>query len=610
MKRARLLSVMFVGRCAQSFLLPTPQSFSVLPKASLLHEGSRHRDVSVSVSKNLVFCNRELTLDRTEAIGFDMDYTLAQYKPEFDLLAYDGSASKLAAMGYPREIISMSYQPDRFSRGLVLDIKLGNILKMDRYKYVRVAQHGSRRLGPGERRAVYRDSVETQPTYTGREYINVDTQFQIVDAQLFEQLVDLKDEYAVKRADPAWVGAASEAELAAADFIARKSYEQLFVDLRKCVDLCHRDGVIKDRVAEDPARYIVEDPNLFPMLEQFRLAGKKVFLLTNSYYDYTDTVMTFLLASHIAATEGRSHSEATREGYAWAKRFDVVIVGSCKPAFMQDRYLSLFRVVPQMTDEECGLAAAENVAEAGGPGSCGRDYTLRNTDGLGGLTPSEYLRAGHVFQGGNWLHLQQLLGLSRGDKLLYVGDHTYSDVLRSKRTLGWRTCLVVPELEAEMASHAAEVTARKKRELEQLRLKQEAADDKVDSLALQVYRAEMRSDAKSGAGSESGDEAADEAREALAEALVDGLEHQALVKAEVRSATEGWHACFPGKWGQIFKAGLMDSRFAKQVSDYACVYVSRASDLGTVSPTRGFRAQTDLMPHEHREPNPDHLGPI
>ena len=71
----------------------------------------------------------------------------------------------------------------------------------------------------------------------------------------------------------------------------------------------------------------MEDPNLFPMLEQFRLAGKKVFLLTNSYYDYTDTVMTFLLASHIAATEGRSHSEATREGYAWAKRFDVVSAG-------------------------------------------------------------------------------------------------------------------------------------------------------------------------------------------------------------------------------------------------------------------------------------------
>lgn len=35
-------------------------------------------------------------------------------------------------------------------------------------------------------------------------------------------------------------------------------------------------------------------------------------------------------------------------------------------------------------------------------------------------------------------------------KLLYVGDHMFADILRSKRTLGWRTCLIVPELENEM----------------------------------------------------------------------------------------------------------------------------------------------------------------
>lgn len=33
-----------------------------------------------------------------------------------------------------------------------------------------------------------------------------------------------------------------------------QSYEKLFRDVRECVDLCHRDGVIKDRVEEDPAR--------------------------------------------------------------------------------------------------------------------------------------------------------------------------------------------------------------------------------------------------------------------------------------------------------------------------------------------------------------------
>jgi 5'-nucleotidase len=38
-----------------------------------------------------------------------------------------------------------------------------------------------------------------------------------------------------------------------------------------------------------------------------------------------------------------------------------------------------------------------------------------------------------------------------GEEILYVGDHLYSDVLRSKRTLGWRTTLIVPELTNEMA---------------------------------------------------------------------------------------------------------------------------------------------------------------
>ena len=43
-----------------------------------------------------------------------------------------------------------------------------------------------------------------------------------------------------------------------------------------------------------------------------------------------------------------------------------------------------------------------------------------------------------------------MLRLSSGDQLLYVGDHMFSDILRSKRTLGWRTCLIVPELEHEI----------------------------------------------------------------------------------------------------------------------------------------------------------------
>lgn len=38
-------------------------------------------------------------------------------------------------------------------------------------------------------------------------------------------------------------------------------------------------------------------------------------------------------------------------------------------------------------------------------------------------------------------------------QVLYVGDHMFADIVRSKRTLGWRTCLIVPELEGEMLAH-------------------------------------------------------------------------------------------------------------------------------------------------------------
>lgn len=63
---------------------------------------------------------------------------------------------------------------------------------------------------------------------------------------------------------------------------------------------------------------------------------------------------------------------------------------------------------------------------------------------------SAFLSRGHIFQGGNADDLQRLLNLPGGDKVLYVGDHMYADILRSKRTLGWRTCLVVHELTGEI----------------------------------------------------------------------------------------------------------------------------------------------------------------
>lgn len=59
----------------------------------------------IEISKQ-IFCNRSLNMRNIIAVGFDMDYTLAQYKSEtFESLAYDGTIRKLVYdLGYPSEV--------------------------------------------------------------------------------------------------------------------------------------------------------------------------------------------------------------------------------------------------------------------------------------------------------------------------------------------------------------------------------------------------------------------------------------------------------------------------------------------------------------------------
>ena len=88
---------------------------------------------------NRIFCNRSLNMQHIDAVGFDMDYTLAMYKPEtFEVLAYTLTCEKLVNVyGYPTEVLRYEYDHEYMVRGLVVDKKRGNILKMDRHKYVK-----------------------------------------------------------------------------------------------------------------------------------------------------------------------------------------------------------------------------------------------------------------------------------------------------------------------------------------------------------------------------------------------------------------------------------------------------------------------------------------
>ena len=486
-----------------------------LQEADLGTAGTSEVELS-SLSTSDVFCNRELNLRQIDAVGFDMDFTLAQYETAFDLLAFDGAKEKLVEMGYPEEVLSFPYDPTEFTRGLIIDKAAGNFLKIDRHKYVRVASHGSRVLSSAERKRIYRPSFEGSLEFKGSNFVKMDTLFHVVDANLFAQLVDLKDR------DPTAI---------------EKPYEQIYKDVRACVDLCHRDGTIKAEVGRNPFPYIKRDEKLIGMLKAFRKAGKKVFLLTNSFWEYTDVVMNHLWGN-----------EPDSQDLEWTSLFDVIISGASKPHFLTDPHLSLFRVNP-------------------------KDGTLENTDGVGD-DPQAFLAQGKIFQGGNYQDLHKMLEISTGEGLLYVGDHMFSDVLRTKRSLGWRTCLIIPELDDEIAG-INEMRGLAD-DIRDLRHEQYAADLRVDKIVT-----DMGLDA-----------------EHLDEALLQIDQDQAEIKEKLKEATDAYHARFHPRWGQLFKAGYQDSQFAKQVAGYACLYTSKASNLGSVSPLRHFRPATDIVPHE------------
>jgi 5'-nucleotidase len=51
---------------------------------------------------------------------------------------------------------------------------------MDRHKYVRVAYHGFTKLSSEQRKDVYHASFSEMPSFTGSNFVNMDTLFSMV----------------------------------------------------------------------------------------------------------------------------------------------------------------------------------------------------------------------------------------------------------------------------------------------------------------------------------------------------------------------------------------------------------------------------------------------
>jgi 5'-nucleotidase len=488
-------------------------------QALLAERGAGRRDVP---AERQIFVNRTLRMDRIEAVGFDMDYTLAIYQlRELEQLAYDLTVARLVAHhGYPAALRDLHYDPDFVIRGLVIDKRHGNLFKMDRHNHVGRGFHGRRPIPDAELQKLYRDE---KIHLSSPRFAWIDTLFALPEACLFADVIE-----ALGRPG------------------APVDYVKLYDDIRESIDMVHRDGSLKAIVMADLPRYVVKDADLAPALHKLRSGGKKLFLLTNSLADYTDAVMRHVLDG------------LTPEYPSWRNYFDVVITGAGKPGFFSERR-------PLLVLGPDGQPAGEATS----------------------------LERGRTYLGGDLARVEELLGIG-GEKVLYVGDHIYGDILRSRKSSLWRTCLVVEELERELVwltghrEALAELTA-----LERLRVRLE---DAVAQHRTALNQTERRLERGEGGDGVRGALEADRQRlkaelEALRRALRDA---QARLEQVARELEAGVNP----SWGLTFKEGNENSRYGEQAEDYACLYTSRVSNFVYYSPVERFRSPRAAMPHE------------
>jgi HAD superfamily 5'-nucleotidase-like hydrolase len=247
-----------------------------------------------------IFCNRTLNLRAIRAVGYDMDYTLVHYRVEdWERRAYEHLKARLVSLGFPVE--GHQFDPQMVIRGLVVDTERGNLVKANRFGFVKKAMHGTRDVAFEVYREAYARTIVdlSEPRWS---FLN--TLFSLSEACLYAQLVDLLDAGALPKA---------------------MGYADLWRMLREQMEAAHLEGHLKAEIIADPERFVVADPEAPLALLDQKHAGKKLLLITNSEWFYTVAMMRHAFDPYLP------------KGTTWRDLFDVVVVGARKPEFFTTR---------------------------------------------------------------------------------------------------------------------------------------------------------------------------------------------------------------------------------------------------------------------------------
>ncbi|MFC1743716.1 HAD-IG family 5'-nucleotidase [Candidatus Riflebacteria bacterium] len=473
---------------------------------------------------NRVFVNRNLKMESTKAIGFDMDHTLARYNKEnIENLAFKTTLSKLVSnSGYDREILELPFKAHMGIRGLVIDSELGYVLKTDKYKYVQVAYFGETLVGREKRKEIYRN---VKVDLSDPRFYSIDTLFALPECALWMQIIEF------------FKGKDKEI-----------NYKKLWEEIRKCIDEGHRDGSIKSEILANVGKYIIFDSQLPRFLHDLKEHGKILFLLTNSEFYYTVKVMEFILPFE------------AETGMAWHDYFDWIIVRCGKPEFFYE----------------------------------GKELE-RIPIGDENIRYKDILNQNNVFRFGNYRSLQELLKCN-GDQICYIGDHTFGDIMKSKKQCGWRTIMIIEELEHEITTELKLEGMKNKLQtcfklISDLMSRSEKIIRDIDKIHNRKLGEFKKYEPQ-------GFKTLDCELKTLLDSLMTCEAEISKNLSIIQEIELDINQAFNRYWGKVFKTGEELSRFGDQVEDFACVYTYKVSNLTLYPVNYYFHSKRDKMSHE------------
>ena len=170
------------------------------------------------------------------------------------------------------------------------------------------------------------------------------------------------------------------------------------------------------------------------------------------------------------------------------------------------------------------------------------------------------LEKGKIYAEGKVDDFQDLTGW-RGGKVMYFGDHPYTDLAEATLHHGWHTAAVIRELEVELS-------------------KMNSEEYKWGMSWQQVLLALI-----------------DESQNQIDDATQEVMDEW---KAELRDVQVGLKSMFNPYFGSTFRTHNNPTFFSRRLFSYSDIYTSRVTNLQRYSLGHSFYPRRGVLPHEFK----------